>query len=595
MRDNCSKFGAALLCRLAYQGRIASALFLIAALPVVGVLQFNHGASGDDMPPARERAETPVATSLALVSSEKDDRIRKALDKPVTINVADQPLNKVLEEIGKDYNIQVWIDQKALVDLALTPDTPVTKRLQGISLGSALRLILRPLQLTFRVESGVLRIISQAEYDSRTVVRIYPVGDLVTPLDGKDATEGADFDSLEFVIEPTIAPTTWSNVGGMGSMLPYGNNLVVAQTPDVHEQIEGLLVALRTVRAAKRQNLVGPSIDPFESEAKTAIRQALNGPIDWSFDETPLIEVVKFVAEENGIEVELDETALADLAVTTDEPITFKFRGIPMKDALRLLLGPVSLTYMIRDEVLWITSHPEKESDLPVRVYPVGDLLECESADESDYGVHGCDYDALIDMITTTIAPATWNAGGGYAIAKEFEGARALVISQTDEVHEQLEALLAQLRKSKENERPTVKVPERADELVVRVYALWQHRPKKVPRQEMTGNFGGFGPDADPPPGVPAKHAATVIQKMVEPESWKTPGVILQDAPNYLIIRQTQKVHRRIRDLLGQLGPWQRVGAFGDTISLGGLGGGEKRKATPPLGPFPHHYTPFCQ
>ena len=56
---------------------------------------------------------------------------------------------------------------------------------------------------------------------------------------------GADFDSLIDLITSTIVPTSWDQVGGPGSIAPFGTSLVIAQTLDVHRKIEALLEELR--------------------------------------------------------------------------------------------------------------------------------------------------------------------------------------------------------------------------------------------------------------------------------------------------------------------------------------------------------------
>jgi hypothetical protein len=54
------------------------------------------------------------------------------------------------------------------------------------------------------------------------------------------------------------------------------------------------------------------------------------------------------------------------------------------------------------------------------------------------------DYDSLIDLITSTIMPTTWDSVGGPGSIMPANG--TLVISQTQAVHEEIENLLANLR-----------------------------------------------------------------------------------------------------------------------------------------------------
>lgn len=60
----------------------------------------------------------------------------------------------------------------------------------------------------------------------------------------------ADFDTLIELITSTIAPTTWDEVGGPGSIQGFDTNLslVVSQTQEVHEQIADLLDQLRRLQ-----------------------------------------------------------------------------------------------------------------------------------------------------------------------------------------------------------------------------------------------------------------------------------------------------------------------------------------------------------
>ena len=57
------------------------------------------------------------------------------------------------------------------------------------------------------------------------------------------------------------------------------------------------------------------------------------------------------------------------------------------------------------------------------------------------------DFDSLIDLIQTTIQPTTWDNVGGPGSIKEFETNLSLVVSQTQEVHEEIRELLEQLRR----------------------------------------------------------------------------------------------------------------------------------------------------
>ena len=186
-------------------------------------------------------------------AGDADEALERALTEPGSIDFADVPLKDVVERIGRQFQIQVVLNTKALSDAGVNPDTPVTKRLENLPLESILRLILNDFDLDFTIRGQVLMITSRDDEEGHLQTRVYPVLDLVLSAapDGKRNQPGmCDYDSLIDVIASTIAPQSWDAVGGPGSIEPFDNAkaLVVSQTRDVHRQIENLLDALRRVK-----------------------------------------------------------------------------------------------------------------------------------------------------------------------------------------------------------------------------------------------------------------------------------------------------------------------------------------------------------
>lgn len=52
----------------------------------------------------------------------------------------------------------------------------------------------------------------------------------------------------------------------------------------------------------------------------------------------------------------------------------------------------------------------------------------------------------LMDVITSCIAPTTWDVNGGQGAARYYAPSQALVVRQTSEIHEQLLRILPKLR-----------------------------------------------------------------------------------------------------------------------------------------------------
>ncbi|MDX1948383.1 MAG: hypothetical protein SFU86_23540, partial [Pirellulaceae bacterium] len=101
----------------------------------------------------------------------------------------------------------------------------------------------------------------------------------------------------------------------------------------------------------------------------------LNRNTVMEFVETPLKDAIDFLATSHNIPIVLNAKKLEEAGVGIDTPITKNLKGISLRSALRLLLNELELTYVVRDEVLQITTPEDAESQLITKVYPVGDLV----------------------------------------------------------------------------------------------------------------------------------------------------------------------------------------------------------------------------
>ena len=111
------------------------------------------------------------------------------------------------------------------------------------------------------------------------------------------------------------------------------------------------------------------------SPAEERIQKALDEETETGFADTPLKEAITFLAEMHGIEILMDEAALNEEGVDSSEPLNLDIAGITLRSALRIMLEPLQLTYVIKNEVMMITTVTKAEETLQTRVYPVGDLV----------------------------------------------------------------------------------------------------------------------------------------------------------------------------------------------------------------------------
>ncbi len=127
------------------------------------------------------RAEEYESMSLARQGTAEKE-ITEALKSDTLVDFIEMPLGDVMDFLKDRHDIEIQLDTKALEDVGITSDEPITKELSGISLRSALRLILRDLELTYMIQNEVLLITTPEEAETQLSTRVYPVADLVLPI-----------------------------------------------------------------------------------------------------------------------------------------------------------------------------------------------------------------------------------------------------------------------------------------------------------------------------------------------------------------------------------------------------------------------------
>lgn len=198
-------------------------------------------------------SQTTSAAGVSPVEEESTKKIKQALVSPTTLEFVDTPLSDVVDYLRDFHHIEIQLDKKALDNVGIASDTPITKSLRDVSLRSALRLVLKQLGLTYIIQGGMLLITTPEEADNGLETKVYPVGDLVLP-PNSTAETSPEFEPLVKLIKSTVKPTAWEESGGVGSIIPFENSLslTICQTQDVQEEVQQLLEQLR---AAGREQI----------------------------------------------------------------------------------------------------------------------------------------------------------------------------------------------------------------------------------------------------------------------------------------------------------------------------------------------------
>lgn len=257
------------------------------------------------------------------------------------------------------------------------------------------------------------------------------------------------------------------------------------------------------------------------SASEIEIQRKLRTPVLPRYDSMALAEVVQSLSELTGVNIYLDPRGLGQEGVRTDTPVSLDLgQEISLESALSLILEPLHLTYMIKNEVLKVTSEQLRDGEIEARVYNVADLVVPipNFVPTSGMGLQGLINDAYEAL------PNVRRGGGG---------------------------------------GPVAYVPGQAA-----MDAGLPGNPNVLQQQQQFGGGslggGGGGAMGGGPGGLGGAAAADfdslidLIVSTVEHDSWMENGTgegEIQPFPTNLslVISQTQRVHEQITDLLEQL------------------------------------------
>jgi general secretion pathway protein D len=262
------------------------------------------------------------------------------------------------------------------------------------------------------------------------------------------------------------------------------------------------------------------------TEREIEIEKKLKTPVSLEFTNAPLSKVIDYLGKIAEINIHLDPKGLAEEGITTETPVTIEVRNeIMLKSALNLILQPLHLSYVVKDEVLKITSEQLRDNEVYRVTYNVADLvvpipnfvpgpMGLSAAYHDAMGINGfgggnapfgsagsplavlanrdgkggagvinptvlaqptsphvagggrgqqqqplgfgpgglgggtqADFEGLIELIEGTVAPNSWDNMGGPGSIEPFAMNLSIVVSQTQDIHEQIVDLLEQLRR----------------------------------------------------------------------------------------------------------------------------------------------------
>ncbi|HYV37296.1 MAG TPA: hypothetical protein VE988_16430 [Gemmataceae bacterium] len=145
--------------------------------------------------------------------------------------------------------LNIFPDEASLRDAAVEYETKVNFKAEKVTVRTVLKKVLADVGLTFVIKDGNVHVITPDRMKDYTVVRYYPVQDLMAPINPRFGPAVANAQRLQqanqliLMITQTIDPSSWQGLGerGFGTITydPASMSLVIRHTAEMHFMLNG--------------------------------------------------------------------------------------------------------------------------------------------------------------------------------------------------------------------------------------------------------------------------------------------------------------------------------------------------------------------
>jgi Ca-activated chloride channel family protein len=380
-------------------------------------------------------------------SLEFQRRVDRAMGRSVSLQFADTPLVDVLDHFQKTLDVPLFLDTQALTEAKIATDQPITRQWKDIPAREALRGILRELGLTYATRDDVLLVtipevaqqsdfISTRLHSGRGVV--FATTAHVTPrnetllMGGMAGMGMGGFQAGMGGMGSTRRGSGRMGGQGFGGFAGYGGSggffggmggMAPPAPPAQPEPPHGFSFGGGEAPANPRPSAEGiGGMWPEDMGLKVP-------------EESPGRPT--FVHSDDAIDL-IQNTVSADKWLDNGGVGTIEFFE-PSFDFV------VSQTDEVQEEVARLLERVRKLRVEDPRYFSAVP----EGLAAADFEAFGPDFDSLIDLLVQFVVPDKWLDNGGVGTIEPDGPHVALVLSQTDEVHDQVGRLLTMLRRSR--------------------------------------------------------------------------------------------------------------------------------------------------
>lgn len=199
-------------------------------------------AFAKDWKERRERLQSFINPKL----TKQETALLKTLNSVMSVDYNGDKFKAVLSHLQERTGLVLIMDEASVRDLNLDYDDPVTFKVQKATVRTILKKVLGDKGLTYIIKEGNIQVMTPKRASEYTVVRSYPVDDLIAPnqmqlMFGPFAGQAAMMQNAQMLInmiQMTIEPSYWQP-NGPGSIVfyPPTRTLLIRASAEMHYQM----------------------------------------------------------------------------------------------------------------------------------------------------------------------------------------------------------------------------------------------------------------------------------------------------------------------------------------------------------------------
>ncbi len=379
--------------------------------------------------------------------------IKERLQRPISLNFKNEPLEKVAAQLADQLGINIAVDMRNLPDSGNPPILPITLHCDAVPAKEVLRTMLRKEELDTIVENEALMITTRERADAALRLRLHPAAGLIVessaPPPAKPRVGSA---GSQGVMMGGIGGGMGGGVGGGGGT--FGGGGFHSWTEQT--QVAGAQLENEAAPAVRLDVFHADPLDPFQPDRSNDHRPApdevaeatptqpaeLSGP--------PGGAMGGFLSPRAKQRPDLrrfNYESVIDMVTTLTAPTTWDSVG-----------GPGSVVFFEPSLDLIVNQTAEVHEQIDdlfarLRQLPLVGLLPDQRVPQQGHGATVTTapgyLNRLIDLITTICLPTTWDDVGGPKSIMANNERIALIVTQDANGHESINQLLTLLRRSR--------------------------------------------------------------------------------------------------------------------------------------------------